>query len=142
MQSTTPPTPAQNTQPQEPSRRSILCIEDEQFIGELYKRALEKAGYEVTVIPDGLEGLEAAKTNQYDIILLDIMIPSILGIEVLNRLRHDKPDLKSKVIITTNLEQDPASKRAIEQQADGYIIKADVTPRQMVEFVRNIKINY
>lgn len=131
--------PAQLTNPQ--PQTNILCIEDEQFIGELYKRALEKAGYKVTVVADGVKGLEAAKTNAYDIILLDIMVPGILGIEILNDLRRDVPTLKAKIIITTNLEQDAAAKQAMEQQADGYLIKADVTPRQMVEFVGQIKLN-
>ncbi len=121
-----------------PAGKRVLCIEDERFIGELYRRSLEKAGYTVDVIPDGQAGLDAALTNTYDVILLDIMIPQMLGIDVLHRLRTEKPDLRAKIIITTNLEQGDKSRHAIEQEADGYLIKAEITPRQLVEFIGQI----
>ena len=116
--------------------RKILCIEDEPFIGDLYKHALEKAGYEVEVVIDGKTGLEKAQTNAYDIILLDIVIPQMMGIDVLHELKKI-PDLKGKIVIATNLEQDEKSRAAIEQEADAYIIKAEITPSQLVEFLEN-----
>lgn len=119
--------------------RKILCIEDERFIGELYQRALTKAGYEVQVESDGQKGLEAAETNRFDIILLDLMIPSLAGIDVLKQLRGPDKQIKAKIIIATNLEQREEIKNAIEKQADGYIIKADVTPRELVEFLKSVK---
>src|SRR5664279_4837276 len=87
--------------------KKVLCIEDEHFISELYARALTKAGYVVAVQLDGQKGMAAAQTDEYDIILLDLMIPSITGIEVLRTLRDPKqtPRLHAKIIVTTNLEQ-------------------------------------
>jgi DNA-binding response OmpR family regulator len=114
---------------------SILCIEDEHFISELYARALRRAGYEVTTMLSGEDGLRAAQSNTFDIILLDLMIPGITGFEVLRRLRETTPDLKAKVIITTNLDQEDDSKAEIEKMADGYLIKAEFTPRQLVEII-------
>lgn len=129
------------TEPSTPHNQRILCIEDEHFIGELYARALQKAGYEVTVVIDGEEGLAEAKTDTYDIILLDIMVPSITGIEILKRLRDpaETPHLRSKIVITTNLEQDEAGRAAIESQADGYIVKAEITPKQLVAFLQQLE---
>ena len=120
--------------------KKILCIEDELFIGELYSRALTKAGYDVTVELDGQKGLELAQTNQFDIILLDLMIPTITGIDVLRQLRdkNKTPELKAKIIITTNLEQRDEVKADIENQADGYIVKANITPRELAEFLNSI----
>lgn len=120
--------------------KKILCIEDEHFISELYARALTKAGYEVRIIIDGEEGLAEAKTDAYDIILLDIMLPNVTGIEILKRLRDtsETPNLKAKVIITTNLEQDEEGRAAVENQADGYVVKAEMTPKQLVEFLNQI----
>jgi CheY-like chemotaxis protein len=114
--------------------KKILCIEDEHFISELYVRALSKAGYDVTVEVDGLRGLKLAQTDQFDIILLDLMIPSITGIEVLQRLRDPQqtPHLKAKVIITTNLEQRDDIRDDIESKADGYVVKAEITPHELV----------
>lgn len=119
-------------------KKKVLCIEDERFIGDLYKRSLEKAGYAVDIIPDGQKGLEAILTDSYDVILLDIMIPQVLGIDVLHQVRTAEPDLRAKIIITTNLEQDDESRAEIEHEADGYIIKAEITPHQLVEFLNQL----
>jgi DNA-binding response OmpR family regulator len=131
--------PNQKTPPA--AGRSVLCIEDEHFIGELYERALTKSGYKVAVVTDGAEGLKAAETNQYDIILLDLMLPNVTGIEILRQLRDPArvPPLKSKIIITTNLEQREDVRADIEKQADGYLVKAELTPHELVEFINTIK---
>lgn len=131
-------------QPQQPQSQStnkkVLCIEDEMFISELYERALLKAGYEVTTESDGQRALELAQTNQYDIILLDLMLPSLVGADILATLRDKQktPSLKAKIIVTTNLEQREEVRKTIENQADGYIIKANITPHELVEFLTNI----
>lgn len=131
-------------QPQAPqsatTQRKVLCIEDEHFIGELYARALTKAGYDIKVIVDGAEGLKEALTDQYDIVLLDLMIPTMTGTEILHRLRSPSvdPPLKAKIIITTNLEQKEETRAEVESQADGYIIKAEVTPKELVKILDSI----
>ncbi len=132
-------------QPASPSTpatgRNILCIEDEHFIGELYDRALTKAGYKVTIIGDGVEALAAAQTNKYDIILLDLMVPNLTGIEILRALRDPArvPPLKSKIVITTNLEQRQDVRADIERQADGYLVKAEITPHELVNFINGMQ---
>ena len=121
--------------------RSILCIEDEPFISELYARALSKAGYQVTVKADGAEALTEAQTNKYDIILLDLMVPNLTGVEILKALKDPArvPPLKSKIVIATNLEQREEVRADIESHADGYLVKAELTPKELVEFLDNIK---
>jgi len=125
----------------QPTGRKVLCIEDERFIAELYARALGKAGYDVTIITDGVEALAAAQTNSYDVILLDLMIPNITGLEILQALRDTTktPNLRAKIIITTNLEQREDVRAAIEKQADGYVVKAELTPRELAAFVDTVK---
>lgn len=120
--------------------KKVLCIEDEHFISELYARALTKAGYQVDVQLDGQKGLAAAQTDQYDIILLDLMIPNITGIEVLRTLRDPvkTPKMHARIIITTNLEQREDVREDIEKQADGYLVKAEITPRELVEFLSHL----
>lgn len=127
-------------QPQNPIR-NVLVIEDEPFISELYSRALTKSGYYVTTIADGAEALTEAEKNIYDIILLDLMVPSLNGIEILRALRDPArvPPIKSKIIITTNLEQREDVRADIENQADGYLVKAELTPHELVNFLDNIK---
>ena len=123
--------------------KKVLVIEDEQFISELYARALTRAGYGVKVIIDGEKALVEAQTNAYDIILLDIMLPNLMGNVILKRLRDMQatPQLKAKIIISTNLELDEQGRAAIESQADGYIVKAEVTPKELVKFLDQLQLN-
>jgi DNA-binding response OmpR family regulator len=122
------------------SKKRILCIEDERFISELYARALQNAGYEVNVIADGEDGLHEAVNGNYDVILLDIMLPTMNGVDMLYKMRdqHVRPSMKSKIIITTNLDQKEEIRKKVEQMADGYLIKAEVTPRELVEYVKEV----
>ncbi|HTB48885.1 MAG TPA: response regulator [Verrucomicrobiae bacterium] len=124
-----------------PPGRTVLCIEDEHFISELYTRALTKAGYKMTIVADGVQALAAAETNQYDIILLDLMIPNLTGIEILRALRDPArvPPIRSKIIIITNLEQREDVRADIEKQADGYVVKAELTPHELANFLDTIK---
>lgn len=120
--------------------RKVLIIEDEHFISELYLRALTRAGYEATVEVDGKKGLELAETDNYDIILLDLMLPTMTGIDILRHLRGPgaKP-LKARIVITTNLEQREDIRADIERQADAYLVKAEMTPHELVDFLNTIK---
>lgn len=120
-----------------PTLKKVLCIEDEHFIGELYTRALTKAGYETFTCLDGQKGLAAAQTDTYDIILLDLMVPNITGIEILRTLRDPRltPKMHAKIVVTTNLEQREDVRADIERQADAYLVKAEITPHQLVEFL-------
>jgi CheY-like chemotaxis protein len=120
---------------------NVLIIEDEVFISDLYVRTLEKSGYNVTVVGDGNEALAQAQTDTYDIILLDIMIPNLTGTEILRRLREpgQPPKLHAKIIVTTNLELADGARDEIESRADGYIVKAEVTPRELAAFLDTLR---
>ncbi|MBA3758139.1 response regulator [Candidatus Saccharibacteria bacterium] len=122
--------------------KKVLCIEDEHFISELYERALTKAGYQVNTVVDGIAGLAEAQTDRYDIILLDIMLPNMSGLEILHELRDGgkTPDLKAKIIITTNLDQGEEGRASVETKADGYVVKAEATPKQLVEFLQQLAV--
>jgi len=135
------PQAPQTTASSVPIGKKILCIEDEHFISELYVRALTKAGYDVTVEVDGQRGLDLAQTNKFDIILLDLMIPTITGIDVLRHLRNPQEtrNLKAKIVITTNLEQRDDIRADIESQADGYVVKAEITPHELVELLDSLE---
>ena len=120
--------------------KSILIVEDDGFISELYVRALKKAGYEVELAAQGPVGLKLAREGKFDIMLLDIMIPDMTGVEVLKELRKEKavaPEMR--IIITTNLEQDDETREAVESLADGYIIKADITPKVLVKMIQGME---
>ena len=67
--------------------KSILCIEEDRFIGEMYVRSLKKAGYDVDWMVDDNDALVAARNKHYDLMLLDIMLPERRGTEILQALR-------------------------------------------------------
>jgi DNA-binding response OmpR family regulator len=119
--------------------KTILVIEDDRFIGEMYVRSLKKAGHEVDWMVGGNDGLIAARNKHYDLILLDIMLPERRGSEIMDALRGDKdliPD--TKVIIITNFEQDEESRMALESGADAYLIKAEITPKKLLDVIASL----
>lgn len=118
--------------------RKILLIEDDVFVSDIYSRELKKGGYEAVVAGDGLEGVEIAKTEKFDLILLDIMMPKKTGIDVLKDLRT--PGFLNKdtaVYLLTNLGQGSIIKQAIEIGAQGYLLKARVLPSQVFQAVND-----
>ena len=114
--------------------RHILFVEDDRAISEMYSRILIKNGYEVDFAYDGAEGLQKAQSKHYDLILLDIMMPEMTGLEVLSKLRGEDgsgaPD--TKIVVLTNFAQDETSEKAKSEHADGFIVKADVVPSQLI----------
>ncbi len=117
--------------------KTILCIEDDRFIGEMYVRSLKKAGYEIDWVIGGNDGLIAARNKHYDLILLDVMLPERRGDEILDALRGGGEDLipNTRVIVLTNFEQDDESRMAMEHRADAYLIKAEITPRKLLSVI-------
>jgi len=120
--------------------KNILCVEDDRFIGEMYVRSLRKAGYNVDWVVVGNDGLISARSNKYDLILLDIMLPEKRGQEIIKSLRGGKEDLipNSKIIILTNFEQDEESREEMQKHADAYLIKAEITPRRLIEIIEKM----
>ena len=114
--------------------KTILIIEDDRFIGEMYVRSLRKAGYDVDWMVDGNDGLIAARNKRYDAILLDIMLPERRGGEILDALRGGKEDLipDTKVVVLTNFDQAEESRQVMEHNVDAYLIKADITPKKLL----------
>lgn len=121
--------------------KTILIIEDDRFIGEMYVRSLRQSEYEVDWVVTGPEGIRAATSKPYDLILLDVMLPETQGTDVLSALRSEGVDKipNSRVIVLTNFDQDDASRSAMQAKADAYLIKADITPRKLLEVISQLK---
>ncbi|MEO8911346.1 MAG: response regulator [Candidatus Saccharimonas sp.] len=118
--------------------KTILVIEDDRFIGEMYVRSLQREGYSVDWMVDGHDGYVAAINKPYDLILLDIMLPEMRGIDILKALRSPTENKipTSKVVVLTNFDQDLDSRADMQSNADAYLIKADITPHKLVEIIK------
>ena len=106
----------------------------------MYVRSLRKDGYDVDWMVDGSDGLVAARNKVYDLLIIDIMLPEKQGTEILDELRGGPVDLipNSRVIVFTNFEQDEEAREVTEKHADGYLIKAEVTPRKLIEAIQQL----
>ena len=119
------------------SNKKILLVEDEDFIRELYTRQLTKAGFLVKSVADGQAGLALLKTEQFDLMLLDIMLPGMNGLQVLREFKTQNPNSPMITILLTNLGQEAVIKEGFELGAQAYLIKASYTPDQVVNEVKN-----
>lgn len=118
--------------------KRVILIEDEDFIRDLYKRQLDLAGFKTDAFGNGNEGLLSLSQNKYDLALLDIMLPGINGLEILKRIRQDENNKDLPVILLTNLGQDSVIKEGLALGVKEYIIKASVTPDQIVATVKTL----
>lgn len=115
----------------------ILIVEDDEALMEMYKMKFLEEGFDVIAAEDGLDGLETAKKNVPDIILLDIILPKIDGFSVLEELKKDAKTKDAPVILLSNLGQDSDKEKGKNMGAIDYCVKADLTPMQLVEKVRS-----
>lgn len=116
--------------------KDILVIEDERFIGEMYVRSLQMAGYSVDWAVDGNDGLVMMNNKKYDLILVDVMLPEKRGGEIISELKKsDSISKDAKIIFMTNFQHTPKEREEFLKIADGYFIKSEVVPRKLLEIV-------
>lgn len=99
----------------------ILVVEDEKKIADFIKRGLKEEGYAVDSCGDGEEGLFMAKTNEYDLILLDLMLPKLDGLAVCKKLKEAK--IKTPVIMLTAKNTVKDKVMGLDSGADDYLTK-------------------
>ncbi len=114
---------------------SILLIEDDKTIRLALGFTLANEGYELTVATDGAQGLEAARATDPDLILLDVMLPKLSGLEVARQLRNDGS--KVPIIMLTALDQETDKVAGLDAGADDYVTK----PFSMAELLARVRAN-
>ncbi|MFH0937391.1 MAG: response regulator [Candidatus Daviesbacteria bacterium] len=118
--------------------KKILLVEDTSFIADIYARELRKAGYEVKMTNDGLKASQILEQETFDLLLLDILLPNIHGLELLRQWKSKHPNSPMVILLLTNLGQDAVIKEAFTLGAQGYLVKSAFTPAQIVEEVKSI----
>jgi len=115
----------------------IAIVEDDQAISQMYRIKFEAEGYEVQTAENGKLGLELVEKMKPDIILLDLMMPEMNGDEMLVKLRATTWGKDMKVIILTNIGEQEAPDTIKNLNVRSFIVKADMTPRQVAELVKS-----
>ena len=105
------------------SPKCILIVEDNKFDGRLLKDILESRGYEILLTGDGVEAIELAFVSLPDLILMDIQLPDISGLEVTRRLRGDKRSRRIPIIAVTAFAMGWHEREALDSGCDAYISK-------------------
>lgn len=109
-------------------RVRVLLVEDDQEFAEMYRLKLEADGYEVSLARDGERGLRMASDSPPDLVFLDIRMPRMGGLEMLEHLRQDPATESLPVVILSNYGEDELRKRGLDLGALEWLIKANVTP--------------
>ncbi len=122
--------------PDNADRKTILLIEDDPFLVGMYKEKLISEGFDVVIAADGLEGLSKASSQKVDMILLDILIPKLSGIDLLARLRQDEKGKNIPVIALTNLSGAEDEGKIRGYGVKEYLVKSNYTPGQVVDIIR------
>lgn len=121
------------------NNKKILVVEDDLFLREIYTDVLKNAGFTVESAEDGQKGLEKIKRGGWDLVLLDIIMPIMSGIDVMHTLHAEPQFNKSKyykkLVFLTNLDNDHEIKEAL-QYSDGYLIKSQLTPGDILNEVK------
>jgi DNA-binding response OmpR family regulator len=112
------------------TRRSVLVVDDEPTIAEVVARYLERAGYDATTAGDGLEALQLASQHEPDLVVLDLMLPQLDGLEVLERLHADAERRTPVIVLTAKGEHDDKL-TGLRRGADDYIVKP-FSPSELV----------
>lgn len=120
----------------------ILIVEDDPLMFRMYKKIFTFEGFEVDVAADGEEGLKKAREWQPNIILLDMMMPKMNGLQVLDNLKSDPACRKTPVVVLTNLAGESDAEAAMSKGAVRYIIKSEQDPKGVANIVKEIMTGY
>jgi two-component system alkaline phosphatase synthesis response regulator PhoP len=120
--------------------KKVLIVEDNQDIRRMYQTKLTAEGFAVETAGDGDSGYEIAKRFQPDVVLLDIMMPEVTGIDFLTYLRHQSKNDCIKVIVLTNLG-DLALEDSLHDIVSDYVVKTDITPSELVARINTVLAN-
>ena len=115
---------------------TILLAEDDIILSELYMERLKQEGFTVIHANNGEEALQFVKEYHPSLIILDIMMPKMNGLDVLKNLKENSDTSSIPVIIVTALVQEIEKLSKIMTQADAYIVKSEVLPGEIIEVVK------
>jgi DNA-binding response OmpR family regulator len=116
----------------------LLVIEDDPLVSRMYQKAFKFEGFDVETAKDGHEGITKANEIKPEVILLDIMMPKMNGMEVLERLKTNDELKDIPVIVLTNLSGTQDAENALKRGALAYLVKSEYKPNEVAKKVKEI----
>ena len=116
----------------------ILIVDDDPAIRDLYETAFKQIGLNVQTAVNGEEALSKSLSFKPDLLLLDIMMPEIHGLHVLDIIKATPEAKDMKVVVFTALSDDEAKKKAEEFGAEGYIVKSQKTMAEVISYIQKL----
>lgn len=116
-------------------KNKILVVEDDIFISDIYQVKFTQEGFEVAVAVNGLEALKILDNFRPDIILLDIIMPQMDGIETLKKIKNNDKLKNIPIIMLTNISEKEKVEESEEMGVNDYLVKSQFTPSEVVEKV-------
>ena len=114
----------------------ILLVEDDLFLRDIYSETLLGEGYDVTTAVDGEEALTKMKQGGWDLVLLDVVMPKMSGIQVMKEVRDFATSPAKHILFLTNSDETKELDQVIALTS-GYLLKSDFTPDQLIQKVRS-----
>ncbi len=122
--------------------REILIVEDDQFLREFYLELLQGEGYFVDEAADGEVAFKKIQNNQYNLVLLDIMLPKKDGVQILKDLKlQPVKSPNSLIVVLSNIGQDAVIKECFNLGASGFLIKSAMDPKQVLSEIKSFLDN-
>ncbi len=117
---------------------TVLLADDDAILRDMYTMRLTRAGFEVHGVMNGQEAVEEAKQIHPDIILLDVMMPKMNGLDALKLIKSDPDTGHIPVVLLTAMVQDLSQVADVIKSAEKYLVKSEIIPDQLVKTVQEI----
>src|SRR3989338_3485761 len=118
----------------------IIIVEDDPFLLSILAEKLKEADFDIETAIDGEDGLNKIKSSNFDLVLLDMVLPKIDGFKILEELRDGSQVKKTSVIVLSNLYDKNSIDKAILLGAKDYIVKAYNTPEEIVFKIKSFLV--
>jgi CheY-like chemotaxis protein len=120
----------------------VLIVEDDPLISRMYQKIFTFEQFEVDVAANGEEALDRVVVFKPELVLLDVMMPKMNGLQVLEKLKEDEQTKNIPVVMLTNLAGQQDAETALAKGAVKYIIKSEYEPKQVVDMVKEVLAGY
>lgn len=117
------------------TKAKILLVEDDMFLRDVYHETLVGGGFDVTTAADGKEALEKIKLGGWDLVLLDVLLPGLTGIQIMDQVKTFLQKPAKHILFLTNSDE-TADIDHVLGFTDGYLLKSAFTPAELIEKVK------